>query len=794
MDAQGTEEAVVLPVEGMTCASCAGRIERVLRKLDGIHDATVNLATEKAKVVYDPGHTDPEHIAEAIEASGFHVPPDLRRFKISGMTCASCAGRIEKALRKLPGVITAQVNLASEVATLAILPGGVTNDSIIDAVRQAGYDAALASSAAAERSAEHEVQRLKSRRELWTLVAAALLTTPLMAPMLLSPFGVHWMLPGWVQLALATPVQFIAGARFYRGALGALKAKSANMDVLVALGTSSAFALSVVMLSVGGHLYFEGAAAIITFVRFGKWLEARAKHSTTSAIRALMELRPETARVRRNGIELLVPPDAVGKGEIVVVRPGERLPIDGDIVEGQSQLNESLLTGESLPQDKGVGDAVTGGSINGDGLLAISATRVGHESTLARIVAMVENAQAAKAPIQQTVDKVSAVFVPVVIVAASLTFLGWMLAGASVEGALINAVSVLVIACPCALGLATPAALMVGTGSAARAGILIADAQALEVTHKVDVVVLDKTGTLTEGNPIVREVLAKDGDGLLALAAAAQHGSEHPLAEAIRRASASTSLSPLAATDFQALPGKGVQATVGGKAIVVGSPRLMSEMGLEDGAWHSRAGELEAQGMTVVWLAEDGELRGGIAIGDAIRSESIEAIAKLKSAGVEAIMLTGDNQSAADAIGQELAIDLVIAEVMPADKAVQIEALQEAGRCVAMVGDGVNDAPALAAADVGFAMSSGSDVAMHTAGITLMRPSPLLVADAISISRATTRKIHQNLFWAFAYNSIGIPLAALGFLSPMIAGGAMALSSVSVLSNALLLRRWRPSS
>jgi Cu+-exporting ATPase len=793
MEIQGTEEAVVLPVEGMTCAGCSGRIERVLRKMDGVRDASVNLATEKAKILFEPSKTDPEHIAQAIEDSGFHVPPELLRLKVSGMTCASCAGRIEAALRKAPGVITAQVNLASEIATLALLPGRATAADMIHAVEEAGYEAALASSAKAERAAEEKAQQAISRRELLILVTAALFTAPLMAPMLLAPLGVHWMLPGWMQLALAAPVQFLAGARFYRGALSALKAKTANMDVLVALGTSAAFALSLFMLSSGGHLYFEGAAAIITFVRFGKWLEARAKRSTTRAIRALMELRPESARVRRNGAELLVPPESVGKGEIVVVRPGERLPVDGQIVEGQSQLDESLLTGESLPQEKGIGDTVTGGSINGDGLLAISATRVGHESTLAQIVALVENAQAGKAPIQQRVDQVTAVFVPVVMAAAALTLAAWLLAGVPMEVSLIHAVSVLVIACPCALGLATPAALMVGTGAAARAGILISDAQALEVTHKVDVVVFDKTGTLTEGKPVVREVLAEDGDALLGLAAAAQHGSEHPLAEAIRRAAADSQASPQQATDFVAMPGKGVSATVAGHVIVVGSPRLLREMEVDLGPYQDRASALEAKGMTVVWIAEDDLLKGAIAIGDSLRADSVAAIAKLKNAGVEAIMLTGDNRSAAESIARDLGIERAIAEVMPADKANQITALQEAGRCVAMVGDGVNDAPALATADVGLAMSSGSDVAMHTAGITLMRPSPMLVADAISISRATTRKIHQNLFWAFAYNSLGIPLAALGFLSPMIAGGAMALSSVSVLANALLLRRWRAS-
>jgi Cu+-exporting ATPase len=778
----------------MTCATCATRIERVLSKVEGVSEATVNLATENANVSYDPELADAKAIVAAIERSGFHVPPQVLRLKIGGMTCASCSGRIEKSLRKVPGVVTAQVNLASEVATIALTPETATSSDLIAAVEKAGYSAELAASAAAERAQAEAREARSARRELYLLLAAALLTAPLIAPMLLMPFGIEWMLPGWVQLALATPVQVFGGARFYRGAYGAIRAGAGNMDLLVALGTTAAFALSVAMLSSGGHLYFEGAAAIITFVRFGKWLESRAKHSTTRAIRSLMALRPETARVRRDEGEVLVPPESVGRGEIVVVRPGERLPVDGEIVEGSSQLDESLLTGESLPQEKSVGDPVTGGSINGDGLLAIATTQVGEESMLARIVALVEDAQATKAPIQQTVDRVSAIFVPVVMGVALVTFLAWLGYGVDAEIAVINAVSVLVIACPCALGLATPAALMVGTGAAARAGILIKDAQALELTHKVDVVVFDKTGTLTEGRPEVAELLCDDGDALLALAAGAQHGSEHPLAGAIRRAAEERNLSPAAATDFKAIVGKGIRARVDEQEISIGSPRFMSELGMDTRRWQERASELEGKGMTLVWLAKGEGVLGGIAIGDTPRESSREALATLGKAGVQTVMLTGDNRAAAESIGGDLGIALVIAEVLPADKASQISQLQKDGKVVAMVGDGVNDAPALAAADVGIAMGSGSDVAMHTAGVTLMRPVPTLVADAISVSRATTSKIRQNLFWAFAYNTVGIPLAALGFLSPMFAGGAMALSSVSVLGNALLLRRWRASS
>ena len=720
--------------------------------------------------------------------------PEIIRLQVGGMTCVSCSGRVEKVLRRVSGVASAQVNLATELATVAVTPGTVSAAALIDAVEHAGFEATRAASAADEREAAERAEHRRAQRELWMLAGAAALTAPLVAPMVLAAFGIEWMLAGPVQLALATPVQIFAGARFYRGGWSAVRAGSANMDVLVALGTTAAFALSVAMLITGGHLYFEGAAAIITFVRLGKWLEARAKHGTTQAIRALMSLRPEVARVRRDDREVEIPSEAVGRGEIVVVRPGERVPVDGRIVEGESQLDESLITGESLPVAKGVGDEVTGGSINGDGLLAVETTRVGEESMLARIVALVQDAQATKAPIQRTVDRISAVFVPAVIGIALVTLCGWLIAGAGIEAALISAVSVLVIACPCALGLATPAALMVGTGAAARAGILIKDAEALERTHAVNTVVLDKTGTLTEGRPEVHEVFADAPDALLALVAGVQHGSEHPLAGAIRRAVSDRGIEALPATAFQAIPGKGVRARVDGREIVVGSPRLMDERGLDLGAFASRAAEREAEGMTVMWVADGGRIAGGVAVGDRLRTGSPGAVARLAASGIETVMLTGDNRAAADAVGRELGVTRVIAEVLPEDKAREVGALRDAGRVVAMVGDGVNDAPALAAADVGFAMGTGTDVAMHTAGVTLMRPEPTLIADAIAVSRATRRKIRQNLFWAFVYNMVGIPLAALGFLTPMFAGAAMAASSVSVVTNALLLRRWRPSS
>lgn len=717
---------------------------------------------------------------------------------VQGMTCVNCAAGIEKSLAKLVGVNAAQVSFATECALVSYDPSRTDVHGIIATIEDRGYHAAptITSNAAGEQDEAQRQQEARMAWEWWLLVGAALFTAPLIAPMLLMPLGLDWALPGWAQLMLATPVQLVAGARFYRGAWAAMKAGSANMDLLVALGTSAAFGLSIALLPSGGHLYFEGSAAIITFVRFGKLLEARAKHSTTLAIRSLMALRPETARVRRNGKEVTVPPDAVTQGEIVVVRPGERLPMDGTVIEGQSQLDESLITGESLPIAKTLGDSVTGGSINGDGLLAIEVSRVGEESTLARIVALVQDAQASKAPIQHTVDRVAEVFVPIVIVSALLTALGWWLNGAPIEASLINGVSVLVIACPCALGLATPAALIVGTGAAARAGILIKDAQALELAHNVNAVVLDKTGTLTEGHPKVQEVLALNKNALLALAAAAQYGSEHPLSGAIRKAASERQLHVPSAINFKSLPGRGVQANVDGRDLLVGSPRLMAEEGIALDRYAKSSAEFEAQGMTVVWVAEmgqAGQLLGGVAMGDSPRSSSAEAVSKLKTAGIEVVMLTGDNRAAAEHVGQKLGVSRVIAEVLPEQKAAEVAKMQQAGRVVAMVGDGVNDAPALAAADVSFAMGSGTDVAMHTAGVTLMRPEPMLIADAISVSRATSRKIRQNLFWAFIYNVIGIPLAALGFLTPMVAGAAMAFSSVSVVTNALLLRRWTAS-
>ena len=727
---------------------------------------------------------------------------------IDGMTCASCVARVEKALKKVPGVTEAEVNLATEQATVHTRDP-VARETLVAAIRRTGFD--VPDEAATDAPAGTDAPREPLLGEGRRVLLAALLSLPLVAPMLLEPFGVQAMLPGGWQWLLATPVQFWLGARFYRAGWHALRAGSGNMDLLVALGTSAAYALSMWLLMTGHghHLYFESAAVVITLVMLGKWLESRAKHRTVEAIRALRALAPETARViAPDGSEQERPLARVRVGDRVVIRPGERVPVDGEIVEGASHLDESLLTGESLPVAREPGQRVTGGAVNGEGRLVVRTLATGAETTLARIVRLVESAQAKKAPIQRLVDQVSAVFVPVVIVLALLTLLGWGLIGGDWEAALLRAVAVLVIACPCALGLATPAAIMVGTGAAARHGILIKDAQALEVAQAVRVVAFDKTGTLTAGKPSLTGLAAAPGLSereALRLAAALQAGSEHPLARAVNeaaRAQASAADTVAAAADLRAEPGRGVSGTVEGRALRLGSQRWMDELGVATAPLHAQARAWLGEGRTLSWLAEimpDGEPRllGALAFGDTLKPGAIEAIGRLRAMGLRTLLVSGDNRSAVEAAGRLLGIDEVRAEVLPGDKAGVIQALREGGEKVAMVGDGLNDAPALAAADVGLAIThsdgTGTDVAMHAAGITLMRGDPGAVADAIDISRRTTRKIRQNLFWAFIYNIVGIPLAAAGLLSPVVAGAAMAASSVSVISNALLLSRWRPN-
>lgn len=779
-------------VEGMTCASCVARVEKALAAVPGVTSASINLATDTARVASSQ-NVPLATLQAAVDKAGYALASTDIDLLVAGMTCASCVGRVEKALLKVPGVLAASVNLATESARIKVT-GGVTAGTLIAAIDKAGYAATVpaASQAGAPAAAPS--------RDGMKVAFAAVLAFPLMLPMLLEWAGIHLMLPGWLQFALATPVQFYFGARFYKAGWKAARAGSGNMDLLVALGTSAAYGLSVYQWLTAGeilpHLYFEASAVVITLVLLGKWLESRAKRQTASAIRALQVLRPESARVRRDGVEIDLPVEQVKVGDLVVIRPGERVAVDGVVVEGASQVNESLITGESLPVDKHPGDKVTGGAINADGLLLVRTQAVGGETTLSRIIRLVEDAQAAKAPIQHLVDKVSAIFVPVVLVLALLTMLGWWFATGELENAIINAVAVLVIACPCALGLATPTAIMAGTGVAARYGILIKDAEALEVAHAVDTVVFDKTGTLTVGKPALAALHAHgiDDARLLQLAASIQRGSEHSLATAVLDAASARHIDPLPATALSALPGRGLAAQVDGLELKLGSSRLMQELNVDMTPLAAQALSLENTGNTISWLASGSTLLGLFAFSDQVKPNAQAAIAHLHSLGIRTVMLTGDNQGSADAVGKLLGIDTVAAKMLPADKTAKITALKGAGARVAMVGDGINDAPALAAADVGIAMSTGTDVAMHAAGITLMRGDPALVADAIDISRRTYSKIRQNLFWAFIYNMIGIPLAAFGLLNPMVAGAAMAFSSVSVISNALLLRRWKARS
>ncbi|KAA0594758.1 Cu+-exporting ATPase [Azospirillum lipoferum] len=789
-----------LGVSGMTCASCVRRVEKALGRVPGVTAVSVNLATERARLSF-AGPPDAKAAAEAVEAAGFHAERREFDLSVTGMTCASCSGRVEKALNRLPGVESAVVNLATERAHVVAFAGSVDIADLVTAVEKVGYGAAPVNRGGEQ--AEEEARAGRSRRELHHVLIAATLSLPLLAGMVGDLFGADWMLPGPVQLVLAGIVQFWLGARFYRAGWNAVRAGAGNMDLLVALGTSAAWGLSLYLMLTAHpghqpHLYFEASSVLITFVLFGKWLEARAKGQTAAAIRALMDLRPATARLRRDGVETEVPVERVRVGDPVVVRPGERVPVDGRVVEGSGGVDESMLTGESLPVDKEPGARVTGGSINGDGLLVVETTAVGTETMLAQIVRMVEGAQASKAPIQRLVDRVSAVFVPAVLAVAALTLAGWWIVGGDLETAIVTAVSVLVIACPCALGLATPTAIMVGTGVAARHGILIKDAEALERAHALTAVAFDKTGTLTEGRPRVTDLIPADGtDGetLLRHAAALQTGSEHPLAHALRDRAAAAGMAPEPVSDFRALAGRGVAGTVAGRRLQLGNARVVAETGLQPGPLAEPADALAASGRTLSWLIEVGEtprLLGLVAFGDTVKESAITAVAALKAQGVEPVMVTGDGWGAARSVAAALGIERVFAEVLPGDKATVVATLKGEGKTVGMVGDGINDAPALAAADVGIAMATGTDVAMHSAGVTLMRGDPRLVAGSIDVSRRTYAKIRQGLFWAFAYNVIGIPLAASGNLSPVLAGAAMALSSVSVVVNALSLRGWTP--
>ena len=782
-----------LPIAGMTCAACSARIEKSLNRLPGV-SAAVNFASERAQIAFAEPVTAAQ-LVETIRKAGYEVPPRTLEISIGGMTCAACSVRIEKVLGKLPGV-EAAVNLATEKAHVRYTPGLSDADQIIAAIVRAGYTATLSGS---DSYAEEKARKLEVyRQELRRFWFSALLTLPLVLQMafMFGGFGHQQeVLPRWLQLALATPVQFWIGRRFYVGAWNALRGGSGNMDVLVALGTSMAYLYSIVVTLASlqhQHVYFEASATIITLVLLGKILEARAKARTSASLEALIRLQPQTAHVERGGSLLELPVSALIPGDVFIVRPGESVAVDGEVIDGVSDVDEAMLTGESMPVAKTPGDKLFAATVNGQALLRARATGVGSQTLLAGIIRMVEQAQGSKAPVQRLADKVAAIFVPVVCAVALITFLGWWGLAGDFTQALINAVAVLVIACPCALGLATPTAIMVGTGQGAKAGILIKDAVALELAEKIKVLAVDKTGTLTRGKPVVADVLPAAAGTiaeLLQVAASLEQGASHPLAGAILARAAEAGLALTAPQNLLALPGKGLRGELTGQPCLLGSPAFLREEGVayDYGALLG----LQQAGKSIVGVARGGQALGFISVADPLRPSSRAAVARLQALGVTVVMLTGDNAQTAAAIAREAGITRFEAEVLPNDKAGAINALKAEG-LVGMAGDGINDAPALAAADVGFAMGAGSDVAMQTAGVTLMKNDLNSVADAIDLSRATLSKIRQNLFFAFIYNVLGIPLAAAGLLNPVIAGAAMAMSSVSVVSNSLLLRRWRP--
>ncbi|MGY3944337.1 heavy metal translocating P-type ATPase [Aeromonas tecta] len=787
---------IQLPISGMSCANCASRITTALNKLDGV-EATVNFALEQAAIELNQDSQLPA-VLESIKSQGYDYGEETLLFQITGMTCAGCSARLNKMLSALPGVIAADVNFSLEQARITQVPGVQSPASLREQIEALGFGAQLAQGSASARRqqllAREEQESAAAHKALVQVSISALLTLPLLVGMLAMAGLLPWHLPAWLELVLATPVQFWIGARFYRGAWLALKNRSANMDVLVATGTSAAYFYSLYLLATlgmaaSGKLYFEASAIIITLISLGKLLEARARRSTQSAIRELMALRPESATVWRGGEWQSLSVDEVLRGDRLRVLVGERVPVDGKIVSGESELDESILTGESLPVLRTPGDNVLGGAINRSGVLEIEATTVGEDSSLSKIIALVENAQMGKAPLQQLVDRVSAVFVPVVMVIALFTLLVWYAITNDFGQALLAAVAVLVIACPCALGLATPAAIVTGTGVAARHGILIKDVDTLQKAHGIKALIFDKTGTLTQGRPVLASWSGNDEQ--LRLAAALQQASEHPLALAMREAVQGASLPQPDKVEVRV--GAGILGKVAGHSVAIGNPSLLTSLGIPMPAPAEPNAESGNDGATRVWVAIDGVAVGIAALADTLRPESPAAIATLRQRGIASWLVSGDAPAPVAHIAAKLGLDGAFDSVLPAGKVEKVEALRsQVDGLVAMVGDGVNDAPALAAADVGIAMGSGSDVAMETASITLMRSDPRLVADAIDISAATWRTIQQNLFWAFVFNIIGIPLAAFGYLSPELAGAAMALSSITVLSNSLLLKRWQP--
>ncbi len=800
-----------IKITGMTCAACAARIEKSLSKIAGVESANVNLATERATVSYDENLVDRTRFDEIIGKLGYEVlkeepnDPNQLDLKISGMSCAACAARVEKKLKSMEGVNLASVNLNSEKARLTFDPARVDAGDFINAIRALGYGAEAIEAGEHEREEQMKAREMKRMR--FALIASILLSLPLVTAMILGFFKID--APAldilhnqYFQLVLATPVQFLIGARFYKQSYYALRSRSANMDVLVAMGTSAAFFFSIynvffeaVSPGVMKNLYFEASAIIITLILLGKYLEAVAKGRTSEAIKKLAALQAKTARVIRQGLEADIPIEEVQIGDIVLVRPGEKVPVDGRIIEGNSALDESMLTGESLPVDKKDGDPVYGATLNKFGVFKLEATRVGKDTALAQIIKMVEDAQGSKAPIQKIADRVAGVFVPVVLAIAVLTFLGWFASGAGINKSLVSAVAVLVIACPCALGLATPTAIMVGTGKGAENGILIKGGEYLEMAYKVDAVVLDKTGTITRGRPELTDLVMLGSmaqNYALLLAAQAEKHSEHPLGAAIYERGREEFGDIEDPETFQAIPGQGVKALIKRQEVFLGTRKLMRENGFQIEGADEIITRMEDQGKTSMLMAVDGRLEAIIAVADTLKDTSRAAIQDLLSMGIEVYMITGDNRRTADAIAGLVGIKHVLAEVLPENKAREIEKLKDEGRVVAMVGDGINDAPALATADIGMAMGTGTDVAMEAADITLMRGDLRMVPASIRLSRQTIRKIKQNLFWAFFYNIIGIPFAAMGMLNPVIAGGAMAFSSVSVVSNSLSLKRFDP--